>query len=76
MALDASLPLLRLNLGAVYWRQNKHAEAVAEFRAEQAAHPESFEAVYTLGASLALNAESREEASRLLRRAVAMRPST
>ncbi|MBI3681264.1 MAG: tetratricopeptide repeat protein [Acidobacteria bacterium] len=73
-SLNSNLPQLRLHIGALYWRQRKTAEAVAEWRAEHKAYPRSFEAVYTLGAALALNPEAREEAEKLLRKAAAMRP--
>lgn len=73
--LNPNLPLLRLNIGAAYWRQRKTEEALAEWRAEYQANPNSVESIYTLGAALALNAASAAEAERLLRKAVAMRPN-
>ncbi len=73
-ALNAALPALRLNLGAVYWTQRKTQEALAEWRAEYAVNPGSFEAVYTLGAALALNPASQTEAVQFLRKAAGMRP--
>src|SRR5439155_20057421 len=71
--LNANMPALRLNLGAVYWRLQDTGAAIAEWRKELAAHPESFQANYTLGAALALSSAG-DEASRLLRKAVALKP--
>ncbi len=68
------LPQLRLNIGAVYWRQRKTDQALSEWRTEQHAHPNSFEALYTLGTALALSEKDQPEAQELLRQALAQRP--
>jgi tetratricopeptide (TPR) repeat protein len=72
--LNPSLPQLRVAIGSVYWRQGKPAEALQEWRAEYAAHPQSFEAAYMLGAALSRTVESREESEKMLRKAVELRP--
>ena len=74
VALNPSLPTVHLNLGAVYWRQQETDAAIAEWRAELSAHPDSFQANYTLGAGLALSAAHTAEAEKLLRRAAALEP--
>jgi tetratricopeptide (TPR) repeat protein len=76
--LDPSLPMVHLHLGAMYWRQQETEAAIAEWRKELSAHPESFQANYTLGTALAVSEDAVaaskriEEASRLLRKAVAL----
>lgn len=73
-ALSPEFPALRLHIGSAYWRQRKTDAAIAEWRAELAARPQSFEAAYTLGAALAFNPAAHAEAERLLRAALALRP--
>lgn len=73
--LNPKLPTVYLNLGAAYWRQQNTDAAIAEWRKELSAHPESFQANYTLGAALALSPADSEEASRLLRKAMALKPA-
>lgn len=72
--LKPEFPALRLHIGSVYWRQRKTEAAIAEWRAELAARPGSFEATYTLGAALALNPRMQGEAGKLLRAAAELRP--
>ena len=74
--LNPRLPTLRLNLGAVYWRQRDTEAAVAEWRRELAANPRSFQANFTLGAALALSRSNTAEAEKLLRAALAQRPKS
>lgn len=73
-ALNPELPNLRVQVGAALWRTKKSAEALAEWRAELTARPQSFEATYMLGAALALNTAEREQALTLLKRALELRP--
>ncbi len=72
--LNPELRSLRLNIGMVYWRQRKTDQALAEWRAEYAAQPGNFEAVYTLGAAVALNPSEQQQAEDYLRKAIALRP--
>jgi len=72
--LDPKLPTVHLNLGAVCWRKQDTDAAIAEWRKELGAHPESFQANYTLGAALALSSAHAGESSRLLHKAVALKP--
>ena len=72
--LNPTLPSLRFNIGTVYWQQRKTEQALAEWRAEYAAHPKSFAAAYALGAVLALNPADQRQAEELLRQALSLRP--
>lgn len=80
--LNPNLPMVRLYLGAVYWRQQETETAIVEWRKELSLQPESFQANYTLGAALAASEQTLEtskrieEASRLLRKAVVLKPSS
>jgi len=74
--LNPHLPTVHLNLGAAYWRQQDTETALAQWRQELSRHPESFQANYTLGAALAVSSAHPEEASRLLRKAVALKPGS
>lgn len=73
-SLNPKLPALRQSIGAVYWRQRKAEQAIAEWRADLREQPRNFESLYTLGSALSLNAASRTEAEALLRQAVTLRP--
>lgn len=66
------MPQLRFYLGAIYWRQQQTDAAIAEWRREHQANPESFQANYTMGAALAFS--SPGEAEPFLRKAVTLRP--
>ncbi len=70
------LPLLRLSLGSVYWRERRTEEALALWEEEWKARPGDFEANYTLGAALALSEARKGEAEKLLRAALGLRPSS
>jgi tetratricopeptide (TPR) repeat protein len=72
--LNPNLPMLRLHLGAVYWRKQDTDSALAEWRKELAANPESYQANYTMGAALALSTSGGDEAVALLRKAVRLKP--
>lgn len=70
------MPLLRLSLGSVYWRERRTEEALALWEEEWKARPQDFEANYTLGAALALSEARKAEAERLLRTALQLRPQS
>jgi tetratricopeptide (TPR) repeat protein len=70
--LNPRLETVHFHLGATYWKQQQIPEAIAEWRRELAAQPESFQPNYTLGAALALFGSP--EAEPLLRKAVGVKP--
>ncbi len=72
--LAPGLPTLGLHLGAIHWRNKHLAEAIAEWRAELARHPESAEAKFTLGAALAQSGGDKLEAEQLLRASLRQKP--
>ncbi len=74
-ALNPSLPTLGLHIGAVLWRQRKLPEAVAEWRAELGRFPNSAEALFTLGAAVALTGGDPKESEQLLRKALTQKPN-
>jgi tetratricopeptide (TPR) repeat protein len=76
LELNPKLPTVHLSLGSIHWQQRDTAAAIAEWRKELALHPESFQANYTLGTALGLSPDHRQEASRLLRKAVAIKPAS
>lgn len=74
--LDPAVQTAHLSLGAIHWQRNEHPEAVSEWRAEVARHPQSFQANYSLGTGLALSGGAAAEAERYLRKAVAVKPNS
>ena len=75
LQLNPKLPTVHLNLGAIYWKEQKSSEAIAEWREELKLYPETFQANYTLGAALAFVEGHDEESVRLLRKAIALKPA-
>lgn len=70
--LNPKLGDVHLHIGASYWKQQRTAEAIEEWRRELAAHPAEFQPNYTLGAALALAGSA--EAEPLLRKAAGLKP--
>lgn len=70
LELDAKIPTAHLSLGAVYWQQNHQEAAIEQWRQKVAAHAESFQANYSLGAGLALGEGHRTEAEKSLKSTV------
>ncbi|MFN0105123.1 MAG: tetratricopeptide repeat protein [Bryobacteraceae bacterium] len=73
--LNPNLPTLGLHIGAVLWRQRKLPEAVAEWRAELNRFPANAEALFTLGAAVALTGGDTNESENLLRKALTQKPN-
>ena len=70
-----NMPQLGFYLGAIYWRQQQTDDAIAAWRRELAASPESFQANYTLGAALAFGgASTAQDAEKHLRKALQLKP--
>jgi tetratricopeptide (TPR) repeat protein len=74
-ALNPALPTLGLHIGAVLWRQRKLPEAVAEWRTELGRFPNNAEALFTLGAAVALTGGDPKESEQLLRKALILKPN-
>lgn len=73
-ALRPGLPTVGLHIGAAYWRKKEVAKALAEWRGELQAAPDSVQAHFTLGAALAQSDGDRTEAEQLLRGALRRKP--
>lgn len=72
LTIDPRYPNARLNLGVALMRQNKRADAAAEFRAILAQEPRNADALVNL--ALVEQAAAPESARELLLRALALAP--
>lgn len=72
-ALNPKIPTLHFLRGAAHWKRHEPESAISEWRKEVEIDPRSFEAVFALGAALAVH--SPAEAPLYLEKALALKPS-